>query len=243
MPPHNKLEVVGLKWDEFLTYFRSRWEPGQHMCIVAPTGGGKTTAMVGILPMRRYVVALDPKGGDDTLGALRKAGFVDSEWPPGKEIRKDIEEGRPARLLVGANVGSIKDLPKLRRTVAQVLRDAFEERGWTVYIDELQIVADRNLMRLGPSVERNMIAARTRKVSMVMAFQRPANVPRNAHEMSTWFMVMYTRDRDTVDRLAEMAGRHTSEIRGMVQGLEEFSFLMFSRNPRDPVIVTRADKA
>lgn len=237
------VDVVSLKWEsEFLPWFRSKWKPGEHMALVGPTGTGKTTLMVGVLPLRKYVIALDPKGGDDTLSSLEKAGFERSSWPPGKQVYKDIEEGKPARLIIGGNVSSTEDLPKLRREIAAVLRDSFNQQGWTVYIDELQIVADQRLMKLGASVERNLIAARSRKVSMVMSFQRPANVPRSASEMSTWFMVLYTRDRDTVDRLAEMSGRPTGEMRGYVKGLEEYSVLLFSRNPREPVVVTRARK-
>lgn len=237
------LQVVGLDWDQFTTWFRAHWEPGQHVALVGPTGTGKTTLVVGILPMRKYVMALDPKGGDSTLSSLEGHGFQRVEWPPPKDIRKRIEEGHPARLLVGSMVKGTEDLPKLRRQVGLALRDAFNEQGWTVYVDELQIVADRRLMNLGASIERNLIAARDRKVSMVMSFQRPANVPRSAAEMSTWFVVLYTRDRDTVDRLAEMAGRPTAEMRGMIKGLPQYCVLVFSRDPRAPVIVTKAKKA
>lgn len=235
--------VQAMKWEEeFLPWFKTAWKPGQHMALVGPTGTGKTTIMVGILPMRKYVVAVDPKGGDTTLGALERAGFVRSQWPPSRQIRKDIEEGKPARLIVGSQVKTHQDLPRLRKETALVLRDTFNETGWTVYVDELQIVADRRLMNLAPSVERNLIAARDRKVSMVMSFQRPANVPRSASEMSTWFVVLFTRDRDTVDRLAEMSGRPSQEMRGFIRGLPEYGCLVFSRNPRDPVILTRAEK-
>lgn len=237
------LTVVGLDWDQFRTWFRANWEPGQHVALVGPTGTGKTTLVTGILPDRKYVMALDPKGGDSTLSSLESKGFRRVEWPPPKDVRKDIEEGRPARLLVGSAVKGTEDLPKLRKQLGIALRDAFNEQGWTVYVDELQIVADRRLMNLGASIERNLIAARDRKVSMVMSFQRPANVPRSAAEMSTWFVVLYTRDRDTVDRLAEMAGRPTAEMRGMIKGLPQYCVLVFSRDPRAPVIVTKAKKA
>lgn len=237
------LQVEGMEWKPFLEWFKPRWLPGQHLSIVGPTGAGKTNFVAGILPLRKYVVALDPKGGDSTLAKLTKYGFEHHEWPPTKEVRKQIEEGHPARLIVGAGIRSVDDLPKLRGMIAEALKDAFNETGWTVYIDELQIVTDTRLMKLSGPVERNLIAARDRKVSMVMTFQRPANVPRSASEMSTWFLVMYTRDRDTVDRIAEMAGRPTAEIRGLVKGLPEYCALVFSRNPREPIIVTKAKKA
>jgi hypothetical protein len=234
------LNVIGMPWDEFQEHFRKQWKPGQHVALIGPTGTGKSTLMVGILPMRKYVMALDPKGGDSTLSKLESYGFIHSEWPPNKKVRKDIEDGKPARLIIGGKLKTADELPKLRAQLARALTDSFNERGWTVYLDELQIAADRRMMNLMTPIERNLIAARDRKVSMVGSFQRPAYVPRAASEMSTWFVVFYTRDRDVVRRIAEMAGRPTEEVRGMVEGLPEFCVLLFSRNPRDPVIVTSA---
>lgn len=143
---------------------------------------------------------------------------------------------------MGSTLRRRSDLPSLRSQIKQVIEDAYDERGWTIYIDETQIVTDRRLMGLAAPVEQDLIAARDRKVSIVSSFQRPANIPRTTHEMSTWFLVFYTRDRDTVDRIAEMAGRPTAEMRGMVSGLPEFCLLVFSRNPRRPVIVTKPDE-
>ena len=236
------MQIESLEWGEFLEWFDVAWKPGQHVALVGPTGAGKTTLVVGILPKRKYVIALDPKGGDGTLSALESKGFIHSPWPPGKQTRKDIEQGKPARLIVGSGLGNIENLPTLRSQISQALDDSYNERGWTVYIDEAQIVADRRLMNLTGKIERNNIAARDRKVSMVASFQRPAHVPRTTGEMSTWFFVYYTRDIDTVGRIAEMAGRERAVVRGMVAGLPEYYVLLFSRNPRDPVRITVAPK-
>ena len=63
--------VEALGWaDEFKPWFAEVWEPGQHLSVIAPTGAGKTTFVGGLLDLRRYVLALDPKGGDSTLSGL-----------------------------------------------------------------------------------------------------------------------------------------------------------------------------
>jgi len=234
------LQVEGMRWEEFLEFFKKRWRLGQHVALVGPTGGGKTIYVTNILPLRKYVIALDAKGGDESLEQLTKFGFEYSNWPLSNKQWKEIEDGKPMRIIVGAGIQRLEDLPILKQEIATALRDAYNTKRWTVYIDELQIVADRRLMDLSKNVEVNLIAARNRGVSIVSSFQRPANVPRSASEMSTWFIIFYTRDKDTVDRLAEMAGRPNAEIRGMIKGLPEFHTLIFSRNPREPVIVTKA---
>jgi hypothetical protein len=236
------LQVEGMQWKEFLEWFKPRWKLGQHISLVGPTGAGKTVYVTNILPLRKYVIALDSKGGDESLEELTKHGFVYSDWPLSSKLWREIEDGKPCRVIIGAGIQSIDDLPALKQEIATALKDAYNQKRWTVYIDELQLVSDRRLMNLSARVEVNLIAARNRGVSIISSFQRPANVPRSASEMATWFIVFYTRDRDTVDRLAEMAGRPTPEIRGMMAGLSEYCTLIFSRDPRAPVIVTKAPK-
>lgn len=235
------LTVISMPFDDFYKWFQTKWEQGQHVALLAQTGAGKTTFVSAFLPMRKYVMVLDAKGGDSSLAKLLDKGFVHSAWPPDKQIYKDIEEGKPARLLIGGNVRNDTELPRLRKEIGLALGAAFNDRGWTVYVDELQLVCDRRFMNLGAPIERILIAARDRKVSLITSFQRPANVPKSASEMSTWFMVYYTRDRDVVHRLAEMAGRPAEQMQGLVRALPPFCVLVFSRNPRDPIIVTKAD--
>lgn len=232
--------VVSMDWQEFLEFMKRSWEPGQHMALVGPTGQGKSNFVGGLLPIRKYVVVFDAKGGDSTLKKLERFGFEHSDWPPSKELRRRMEDGNPARLILGGRVRRTTDLPKLRAQIRLALRDIFDEGGWTVYSDELQIISDRRMMNLGASVERILIAARDRGVSHVGSFQRPANVPKSSHQMSTWFVVFYTRDSDVVATLAEMAGRTRAEMQGFVRGLPDYCVLVFTNNPRKPIIVTKA---
>jgi hypothetical protein len=59
-----------------------------------------------------------------------------------------------------------------------------------------------------------------------------------AGKQATWVAVSYTRDTDVVNRLAEIMGRPKAEIRGAVNGLERYSWILVGRDPREPLRVT-----
>ncbi len=233
-------EILGLTAAEFSEWWAKHWEPGQHVAYVGPTGTGKTTAAVTMLKPRKYVLALDPKGGDDTL---RKLGFPRlSKWPPPRSFWRDVEEGKPMRRIVGAVCRRTEDYGPLAAQLKACVDDVFAAGGFTLYVDELEIAA--RFMRLAATIELFLIAARNKGISVVTAFQRPAYVPTTASSQTSWFATFYTRDTDVVGRLAEMAGRPKHEMRGMVRGLAAmpYSLLLFSRDPRMPVVVTKPPK-
>jgi hypothetical protein len=84
-----------------------------------------------------------------------------------------------------------------------------------------------------------------KKVSLVTDMQEFSWTPRLARSMPRWFVAGYTRDLDSVKAMATSAGRSNVEVRGMMQALKQrqFSWLVFSNNPRDPVVVTVPDPA
>ena len=231
-------EVEAWPWDDFVDYFRGVWKPGEHVASIAPTGAGKSTFVVSLLQKcRRFVLAFDPKGGDSTL---RGSGWPRlPEWPPPRKVYDDMAKGIPQRFIVGPATRTVADLPIQRGTFSKALNGAFDNGGWTVYVDELQLAADRRMMNLATHVERMLISARDKEISVVTAYQRPANVPRTASDQSTWIAVAFTRDRDVVDRLAEMLGRPKPEIRGAIDALDPYCWLVVGRNPRLPMMITR----
>ena len=236
--------VEALGWaDEFKPWFAEVWEPGQHLSVIAPTGAGKTTFVGGLLDLRRYVLALDPKGGDSTLSGLGYDRLA--RWPGEKALAqtgsRNDEEGRPSRFIVGPVVRHRDDLPKLRESMRSAMEGAFNMGGWTMFADELQILTDPRMLGLRASADELLIAARDKGLSFVSAYQAPSWVTPHASKMSTWVAVSYTRDTDVVNRLAEILGRPKPEIRGALSGLDPYSWLIVGRNPREPLRVTIPD--
>jgi hypothetical protein len=231
-----------MKWPEFREWFREAWKPGEHVLMCAPTGAGKTTFAGGILADRKFVLTPDSKGGDDTLSAL---GFrrLDS-WPGVRKMTEKVNEderkSRPSRYIVGSIVGTTADLPKLRAAISASLDGAFDMGGWTYYIDELQITADRRMMNLSGKIDRLLVSARSKKVSVVLSCQQPRWVTSASLTQPTWVAVSYTREADTVNRLAEILGRPKPEIRGALKGLDiPHYWIVVGLDPRAPYIVTK----
>jgi hypothetical protein len=234
-------KVEPLDWGtEFVPWFSEVWQPGEHMAVIAPTGAGKTTFVRGLLDSRRYVLALDPKGGDSSLSKLGYPRL--SSWSGDKAMGRIVEEndrkGLPSRFIVGSTGRTEGDQSKLRETLKGALDSAWTMGGWTVYADELQILTDRRMMNLQKECDKMLVAARDRGVSFISSYQAPAWVTPHASRQATWVAVSYTRDAAVVDRLAEILGRPKNEIRGALQGLERFSWLIVGRDPREPYRVT-----
>src|SRR5580700_9086673 len=138
--PGQGTQVIWLNWDDYLAWLSGEltqarnafgemvklgppWHPGEHTAMIGPTGEGKTTHAVGTLTLRKYVLALDPKGEDETLSAsgftrvrsLPPAGFVPKllyrlkqrdDYEAWEKIWQDIDDGLPARVIVGGGAST-----------------------------------------------------------------------------------------------------------------------------------------
>ena len=154
-----------------------------------------------------------------------------------------MQEHKPVRLIVGAQGRTPKARDARRELQLKVLEAAHQEGGWTLPSDRHYSQTDDSEepeTRL-QSFSSQLDAA---KVSVVTEFQRPAGVPREAADQASYLGTSYTRDIDTVARLAEMLGRSRVQMRGAIRGLGKapFTWIVVSRSPRDPLIVTKPPK-
>ena len=117
--------VISAEWEtQFIPWLRTAWEPGQHVALIGPTGEGKSTFAGGILNQRKWVLALDPKGEDETLSATGYKRLT--RWPPSSKDRDRIAEGKPARFIIGGPVGS----PSTRRCLSSTRKPIASRMHW-----------------------------------------------------------------------------------------------------------------
>jgi hypothetical protein len=233
--------AIAAEWETaFTPWFRTAWQPGQHIALIGPTGEGKSTFAGGILSHRKWVLALDPKGEDETLSATGYKRLT--RWPPPAKDRDRIAEGKPARYIIGGPVRTRQEMDRHATLMRQAVEGCRAEGGWTIYADEFQLLADRRMYGLDKEIEALLISARSRGTSVVTAFQAPAWVPKAGTRQATFVVLWPTRDRNMIKSVAEAMGRPWKELGAAVDELPPYHTLIIPKKIRAPMVLTHAPK-
>jgi hypothetical protein len=266
--------AVLLDWDaQFIPWMRGRlavadvpsrgpvtlpepWKPGSHWALNGITGEGKSTFAVGLLAQRRWVLALDPKGGDETLEA---SGYqrLASVPPPRDRLAWARAEPRPGtddwiwhrverRLPVGLIAGFEALDDSADTALHQLMRDAItwcrRTRGWTLYVDEYELLSSQRMFGLGADIERMLITARRAGTSVVTSFQAPAWVSQHAIRQARYITVWPTRNLAMVRKIADGMGRDWRFIAAALDELPPYHCLTVPQQQRRPMLVTSAPR-
>lgn len=210
-------EAPRVPWDVFITDVLD-WQPGEHVGLVGPTGQGKTTLLINMLPLRHFVVVMVTKPRDKVMQALieRKHWHKMERWVGLDPIQF------PRRILWPT--ASRLDSKEYQQSV---FHDAFakiyREGGWTVAIDELWYMD--NVLHLDGDIKTYLLQARSLDISLLMATQRPAWVPVEVYSQSTHLFFWRNNDETDIKRISGIGWRSADLIRTIVANLETYQFL------------------
>jgi energy-coupling factor transporter ATP-binding protein EcfA2 len=195
-----RAEVDPVVWETFTDTFR--WNQGEHVSLVGPTGGGKTTLALQLLTHRDYVVSFVSKIRDKTLAGLttKRANprwVRTKEWPP---------PAHATRVLLWPEGKSIDAHAAAQARAFHSATESILHRsgGWCIHADDLYYLC--RYLNMGRSFEAVWANGRSMGVSLVVAVQRPAYVPLMAYDQATHLFFWRDNDRRNLDRIAGLGG-------------------------------------
>jgi hypothetical protein len=228
--------VERVEWDEFVKS-RSRWEQGQHVTLIGPTGKGKTTLALAILPMRNFVVAFGTKPKDATLDKLHKSGGwrLVRKW----EQMPNILHRKAMRVVLWPKYQTPRDLPGQHYEIATALHEAFAMGSWCLFVDELWYFD--KFLKQREMLEMIWTQGRSVGISLVAGTQRPAHVSLLAYDQATHVFFWRDNDERNLKRISGMNGLNAQLIRSTVATLADHDVL-YVNTRTGAMTVTKAPK-
>jgi hypothetical protein len=208
--------------------------------------------VVGILGLRKFVLALDPKGEDETLAAsgyvrVRSlpqrgiASLTGKDQKTWRDIHKRIEDGKDARVIVGGGSRTDAQDKALITLMGQAIDYCRYAGGWTLYVDEFEVLSSGRMFGLGPRIERMLNTARSQGTSVVTSFQAPAWVSKHATRQARRTVMWPVGDPDMIKTIAQGMGRNWKEIAAAADELPEWHTMTIPRSKSGgPLVLTSA---
>lgn len=218
------------------------WNPGNHFALLGKTREGKTNFAVWILgECRTMVLALDPKGGDESLS---NSGWPRiTEVPPPGKIQDQMARKIPTRLIVGIeNTRTAKADLANRKLMGEAIEYVRQAGGFGMYVDEHQIISDQRMFNLGPAIARAAISAARDGVSVVASMQYLTWVEKAPTRQASLIAICRTKDRNMVKLGAEVAGRDWQTLAAVIDELPKYHWAVIPDELRAPIVVVKPPK-
>lgn len=225
-----------VSWPQFLNEFR--WKQGEHLSIIKPTGGGKTTLLGSALRYHRApaVVVFVTKTYDKTITKQFPPEYGwrrIEEWPPPRHVNHVLLWPRPGKTIP-------ETLAIQRRVFREAMDRIFLERGWTCVFDEEHYMCSD--LGLAQYVAMFHHQGRSSGLTCVDGIQRPKFVPRITYSSATHAFIGQTTDRNDLRDLGDFGGKYARDLTATLPDLDYYEFLYVpARVPKGVPVRTTVD--
>lgn len=182
------------------------------MSLIGPTGCGKSTMALALLPRRAYVTVIANKPKDRTLDKLvgKGGGYKKiTRWPPPRNAD---------RVVLWPKFAGKRDADNQRVQFERALGDMFGDGSWCVYADEVRYLTE--VLNLREDLELYWMQGRAIGLSLVACAQRPAWVPRSMYSQATHLFLWRTNDEQDLRALGGLGFADSARIRTLVSELQ-----------------------
>ena len=205
-----------IPWDVFLAQYFD-WRQGEHLALIAPTGQGKTTALMNLLPEQPYTVVFATKPRDKSMDRLIAQGYMRMErW-------QNIPAVRAPKRVLWPHAHSLDSDIVQKEVFHNAFERIYREGGWCVAIDEGYIVV--NELGLGKDIKKYLTQGRSLGISLAFATQRPVDVPLLVYDQSTHIFFGRDNDERNLSRMSGISYRSANLIRNLVANLDQYQML------------------
>ena len=236
MPSPRQVQVFTRQ--EFIDSGRWRYEPGEHVSVLGPTGWGKTHLMQGLLERTATPelpgIALVMKPRDRTVSDWAKvAGWrTVRTWPPSWTMGQNP----PGWVLWPRfTFDPHKDRPAHHVIFRRAILDSFKKGNRIVFGDE--VFGLSALLGLGDELTTMWAQGRSMGAGLWGATQRPSHVPLWMYSQAHHLFLGNDPDERARDRFKEIGGVDPKLLKAVVSELPKYHWLYIRRDgPRLCVI-------
>jgi hypothetical protein len=203
-------------WSDIAEHMERSWRQGEHVCMIGPTGCGKTSVTNDLIENRRYVVAFAVKREDETLESL---GWpITRVWPPNRPYGKGTNL---ERFVLWPKIENETDFQNQHNQFNRALWDMFGQGRWTIYADDLKYMS--GVLKLDKPIRAIAEQGRSAKLTLVSCVQRPSRVPVEVYTEVGHLFIWRPGDGRDQKRLMEIAGAGPIDVREMLDRSKNLS--------------------